>query len=98
MKRKKKKGRIPGDGNIQFPSARATRKQFRNREAEKNGIVIRERTWNNRTGRHKMKADRRKANKVDAGGQGTIGFQPSVSAKIGMEMVPNIQNTKLLEK
>ena len=45
-----------------------------------------------------MKADRRKANKVDAGGQGTIGFQPSVSAKIGMEMVPNIQNTKLLEK
>ena len=60
--------------------------------------MIRERTWNNRTGRHKMKADRQEANKVNAGGQGTIGFQPGVSAKIRMEMAPNIQNTKLLEK
>ena len=45
-----------------------------------------------------MKADRQEANKVDTGGTGTIGFQPGVSAKIRMEMAPNIQNTKLLEK
>ena len=91
-----RKDRIPEDGNIQFPSAWATRKRFRDRGAEKNGIVIRElRTWNNRTGRHKMKPGRREANKVDAGGQGTIGFQPGVSAKIGMEMAPKIQNTEL---
>ena len=45
-----------------------------------------------------MKADRQEGNKVDAGGQETIGFQPGVSTKIRMEMVPNIQNTNLLEK
>ena len=45
-----------------------------------------------------MKPGRREANKVDEGGQGTIGFQPGVSAKIGMEMAPNIQNTELPEK
>ena len=90
-----KKGMIPDDGNIQFSSARATRKKFRDREAEKNGIVIRERTWNSRTGRHKIKAGRREANKVDGRGQGFIGFQPGVSAKIGVEMAPNIQNSGL---
>ena len=74
------------------------RKDIRDREAGENGIVIRERTWNNRTGRHKMKPGKREANKVDVGGKGTIGFQPGVSAKIGMEMAPNIQNTELPEK
>ena len=44
-----------------------------------------------------MKPGRWEANKVDAGGQGTIGFQSGVSAKIGMEMAPNVQNTELLE-
>ena len=43
-----------------------------------------------------MKLGRREANEVHAGGQGTIGFQPGVSAKIGMEMAPNIQNTELV--
>ena len=52
-----------------FQSARATRKRFRDREAEKNGVVIRERTWNNKTGRHEMKPGRREDNKFDAGGQ-----------------------------
>ena len=60
------KDRIPKDGNIQFPSARATRKRFRDRETEKNSIVIRERRWNNGTGRDKMNPDRRKANKIGA--------------------------------
>ena len=45
-----------------------------------------------------MKAGRREANKVDAGGKGAIGFQPGVSAKIGMELAPNIQNTELPQK
>ena len=46
------------------------RKRFRDREAEKNGIVIRERILNNRTGRHKIKPGRQEANKIDGGGGG----------------------------
>ena len=84
-----KKDSIPED-----PSARATRKSFRDREADKNGIVIRERTWNNRTGRHKMKPGRREADKVDAGGQGTIRIQPGVSANIRMETTRYKRDTK----
>ena len=44
-----------------------------------------------------MKPGRWEANKVDAGGQGTIGFQPGVSAKIGMEMAPNIKTQNSLK-
>ena len=44
-----------------------------------------------------MKPGRREANEDDVGGQETIGFQPGVRAKIGMEMAPNIQNTELPE-
>ena len=93
-----KKDRVPEDGYIHFPSARAKRKRFRDREAEINSIVIGKRTWNNRTGRHKMKPGGREANKIDAGVQGTIGIQPGVRVKFGMEMAPNIQNTELPEK
>ena len=74
------------------------RGEGKDREAEINGIVIGKRTWNNRTGRHKMKPGGREANKIDAGVQGTIGIQPGVRVKIGMEMAPNIQNTELPEK
>ena len=93
-----KKDKVPEDGYIQFTSARATRKRFRDRKAEKNGIVIRERTWNNRTGRHKTNPGRREANKIDAGGQGTIGLQSGVSVNIGMAMASTTQNTELPEK
>ena len=67
------KGRILENRDIQFPSARTMRNGFRDRETKKNSIMIRKRTWNNRTGRHKMKPDRREANEVDTGGQGAIG-------------------------